>query len=71
MASSMSPIGANDRLQVFDPDGNSVAIMTGDATISKWGKDKLDAKLGNVAGAGHCPRHRAGEELLGARWPWK
>ena len=33
----------NDRLQVFDPDGNFAALKTGDATISKWGKDKLDA----------------------------
>ena len=33
----------NDRLQVFDSEGSSVAVITGDATISKWGKDKLDA----------------------------
>jgi len=33
----------NDRLQVFDPDGNFVTARTGDATISKWGKEKLDA----------------------------
>ena len=33
----------NDRLQVFDPDGNFATMKTGDATVSKWGKDKLDA----------------------------
>ena len=33
----------NNRLQVFDPDGNFVTTKTGDATVSKWGKDKLDA----------------------------
>jgi len=33
----------NNRLQVFDSDGNFVTARTGDATISKWGKEKLDA----------------------------
>jgi sugar lactone lactonase YvrE len=33
----------NDRIQVFDPDGHFVTLRTGDATVSKWGKDKLDA----------------------------
>ena len=33
----------NNRLQVFSPDGNFATMKTGDATISKWGKDKLDA----------------------------
>jgi DNA-binding beta-propeller fold protein YncE len=33
----------NNRLQVFDPEGNFITLRTGDATISKWGKDKLDA----------------------------
>jgi DNA-binding beta-propeller fold protein YncE len=33
----------NNRLQVFDPEGNFVTLKTGDATVSKWGKDKLDA----------------------------
>ncbi len=33
----------NDRLQVFSPDGDSIANISGDGTISKWGKDKLDA----------------------------
>ena len=33
----------NDRLQVFGPSGNFITLKTGDATVSKWGKDKLDA----------------------------
>ena len=33
----------NDRLQVFAPDGSPQATVTGDATMSKWGKEKLDA----------------------------
>jgi DNA-binding beta-propeller fold protein YncE len=33
----------NDRLQVFDPEGGFITLRTGDATVSKWGKDKLDA----------------------------
>jgi len=33
----------NNRLQVCDPDGNFVTMRTGDATVSQWGKAKLDA----------------------------
>ena len=33
----------NEKLRVFDAAGHPVAALTGDATISKWGKDKLDA----------------------------
>ena len=33
----------NHRLQVFEPDGSFICEKTGDATVSKWGKDKLDA----------------------------
>ena len=33
----------NDRLQVFDPEGDNISTITGDATMSKWGKDKIDA----------------------------
>jgi streptogramin lyase len=33
----------NNRLQVFDADGSFITLRTGDATVSKWGKDKLDA----------------------------
>jgi tripartite motif-containing protein 71 len=33
----------NDRLQVFDNDGAWITTKTGDATVSKWGQEKLDA----------------------------
>ena len=33
----------NERMQMFDPAGKFVTLTTGDGTISKWGKDKLDA----------------------------
>ena len=33
----------NDRLQVFGSDGSFVTKKTGDATISAWGKEKVDA----------------------------
>ena len=33
----------NNRLQVFDAEGGFVTQRTGEATISKWGKNKLDA----------------------------
>ena len=35
----------NDRLQVFSPEGDFVTKLTGDGTVSKWGKDKLDANV--------------------------
>ena len=33
----------NNRLQVFGPDGSFITKMTGDATVSKWGTDRLNA----------------------------
>ena len=33
----------NDRVQVFDATGSFIAKMTGDATVSKWAAQKLDA----------------------------
>ena len=33
----------NNRLQVFGADGSFITKMAGDATISKWGKEKVDA----------------------------
>ena len=32
----------NDRLEVFGAEGSYIAKMTGDATLSKWAKEKLD-----------------------------
>ena len=36
----------NDRVQVFDHQGDFITILTGDATVSKWGTEKLDANVG-------------------------
>lgn len=33
----------NDRVQVFDANGLFITVITGDATLSKWGETKLDA----------------------------
>ena len=33
----------NNLLQIFDPDGAFINQTTGDGTLSKWGKEKLDA----------------------------
>ena len=33
----------NDRLQIFDEQGGFISLRTGDATMSKWGKAKVDA----------------------------
>jgi DNA-binding beta-propeller fold protein YncE len=33
----------NERLQVFSADGSFITKLTGDATVSRWGKEKLDA----------------------------
>lgn len=32
----------NNRLQVFGPEGNFLTLTTGEATLSKWGTNKLD-----------------------------
>ena len=36
----------NNRVEVFDAHGGFATKMTGDATMSKWGKQKLDADQG-------------------------
>ena len=33
----------NDRVQVLTPDGRHITTFTGDATMSRWGQDKLNA----------------------------
>ena len=33
----------NNRLQIFDENGTFIDLKTGEAGLSKWGKDKLDA----------------------------
>ncbi len=33
----------NDRVQVFDTNGNFITLFTGDAGMSKWGEDRLSS----------------------------
>ncbi|HSF32722.1 MAG TPA: hypothetical protein VLK82_19895 [Candidatus Tectomicrobia bacterium] len=33
----------DNRLQVFDPAGSFITKLTGEATVSKWGQEKLNA----------------------------
>ena len=35
----------NDRLQIFERDGSFITKKTGEATLSKWAEEKLDANL--------------------------
>ena len=62
----------NNRLQVFDPDGTFITLKTGDATLSKWAKDK---KLGRQSGNVHRARARlragAGKRTSGDRLAWQ
>ena len=32
----------NDRLQIFDADGGFITTLTGDATLSKWGRERVN-----------------------------
>ena len=32
----------NDRLQVFDAEGGFITLLTGEATMSKWGQERID-----------------------------
>jgi streptogramin lyase len=32
----------NDRLQVFDADGRFITSLTGEATLSRWGRERLE-----------------------------
>ena len=32
----------NDRLQVFDADGDFITKLTGEATVSKWGRERVE-----------------------------
>jgi len=40
----------NDRLQVFDADGRFITQLTGDATLSKWGRERVDYDPAMVRG---------------------
>ena len=40
----------NDRLQIFDADGGFITKLTGDATLSKWGRERVELDPGMVRG---------------------
>jgi len=40
----------NDRLQVFDADGGFITTLTGDATLSKWGRERVSLDASMVRG---------------------
>jgi len=40
----------NDRLQVFDGDGGFITKLTGDATLSKWGRERVNLDPSMVKG---------------------
>ena len=40
----------NDRLQVFDADGRFITQLTGDATLSKWGRERVEYDPAMVRG---------------------
>ena len=40
----------NDRLQVFDADGGFITKLTGEATLSKWGRERLELDPGMMRG---------------------
>jgi DNA-binding beta-propeller fold protein YncE len=40
----------NDRLQVFYADGSYITQLTGDATLSKWGRERLELDPGMMRG---------------------
>ena len=40
----------NDRLQVFHGDGSFITQLTGDATLSKWGRERVELDPGMVRG---------------------
>ena len=40
----------NDRLQIFNPDGSYITQLTGDATLSKWGRERLELDPGMMRG---------------------
>ena len=40
----------NDRLQIFDADGGFITKLTGDATLSKWGRERVQLDPSMVRG---------------------
>ena len=45
----------NDRLQIFDADGGFITTLTGDATLSKWGRERVQLDPSMIRGRERAP----------------
>ena len=54
----------NDRLQVFDGDGAFVTQLTGDATLSKWGRQRVELDPSMVRGRERAQGLKEREKLF-------
>ena len=54
----------NDRLQVFDADGGFITKLTGDATLSKWGQERVELDPSMVRGRQRAQGLKEREKLF-------
>ena len=54
----------NDRLQVFNADGSFITELTGDATLSKWGRERLELDPGMMRGRDRAQGLQEREKLF-------
>ena len=54
----------NDRLQVFDADGSFITKLTGDATLSKWGRERVELDPSMVRGRQRAQGLKEREKLF-------
>ena len=54
----------NDRLQVFDADGGFITKLTGDATLSKWGRERVELDPSMVRGRERAQGLKEREKLF-------
>ena len=65
----------NDRLQVFDADGSFITKLTGEATLSKWGRERVALDPSMVRGRERAQGLQEREKLfhgpspLTCTWP--
>ena len=45
----------NDRLQIFDAEGNFITQLEGEATLSKWGQERVNLDPSMVRGRLNAP----------------
>ena len=54
----------NDRLQVFNADGSFITELTGDATLLKWGRERLELDPGMMRGRDRAQGLQEREKLF-------